>query len=96
MVFFDVKKTIENGMQWLSGLLQRWDVPLSHEERLATDSVEFPTFCESVITDVVGWYHLTSAADAEQLTVGEWYLFAKNRAAQNKFKANYTAIMAKR
>lgn len=83
-----LKKQMEN----LSSYLKSLNIDQTPEEKQAHKGVKTPTFIQSVLLDLVDFFHLDSFDEAEKKTIGNWLLIFQQKAAQAKIERNLQKI----
>ena len=97
-------KTVIDKLSFIKGFIDKSNTVFSVLNKFNNDvSPEYnqavlelgnqPSITETMLTDCVGWYHLHSTAEAEQLPFSDWFLMKKREAYNGSVERRTQAII---
>ena len=99
--------TIIDRLSFIKGFIKKSNLVFATFKRYANDqSMEYaqaaaevggaPSLQETILTDLVGWYHLHSTSEAQALPFCDWYIMKKKEAYSGAVERRAQALINKK
>jgi len=83
---FSKLKAFKEQMEQLNSFLKKYEIPSSSEEKNARQGIVFPSFVQSILTDLVVFFHLKSFDEAEKYHLSDWLMIWQKRASESLYQ----------
>ena len=79
-------KHLQAQMKRFGDFMKKYDIPSSSEEKNARQGIVFPSFVQSILTDLVEFFHLRSFDQAEKYHLSDWLMIWQKRASESIYQ----------
>lgn len=82
----------EENMKFLEQFLRQYSSKQSKLEKQASQGINFLSFTNQMLADVISYYHLHSIRQAKHMMLKEWLFSCQDKLSHAKFERNITDL----